>query len=661
MTSPDLTASNIQKIGEMFPGVITETVDADGVAAKAVDFDLLRQELSDHIVEGPQERYQLDWPGKRAAAFAANAPIAKTLRPDREHSVDFDTTKNLFIEGDNLDVLKLVQESYLGAVDLIYIDPPYNTGSDRFIYPDDYAVSNAEYLARSNQVDDEGARLVTNTEANGRFHSDWLSMMYGRLKVSWNLLKDSGIICISIGDDELAQLRLLCDEVFGAQNCLALVSVEMSTTQGMKVAAAQRGAIVKNSEFLLIYARSGAHADVPKTPLYDTVSGWPGNFATWLHEDLAFEPLADVLNLNPEIVAESKNKLGEAKVKQANLTSLYLVSEVFRDFVHRNLERIAASDKGSWPEDIPEPAWRSGQAFEYQRGARSYAVMKSSKGTIRQFLRLSDNFRTADDYARTYGRTVIRGDMWKGFHSDMSHVSLEGDTKFENGKKPMRLIQNVIRWANNAPDILVVDFFAGSATTGDVVYRMNAEDGGERRFVLVQMDEPMDARASARKEGHESVTDVAVDRLRRSSSKYKDAGTSGDFGFRFLRVDTSSIEDVLRSADATAQESLDGLLSTVKAGRTGEDLLFQVLLDVGLDLSLPIRSDQVGSCEVFVVDEGALVACFDDVTPEVVKTLAKFEPEAVVFRDSGFASDDARINAEQIFRELSPKTAVRVI
>lgn len=661
MTSPDLTSSNIEKIAEIFPGVITETVDADGVVVKAVNFDLLRQELSDHVVDGPQERYQLDWPGKRAAAFAANAPIAKTLRPDREQSVDFDTTKNLFIEGDNLDVLKLVQESYLGAVDVIYIDPPYNTGSDRFIYPDDYAVSNAEYLARSNQVDEEGARLVTNTEANGRFHSDWLSMMYGRLKVSWNLLKDSGIICISIGDDELAQLRLLCDEVFGAQNCLALVSVEMSTTQGMKVAAAQRGAIVKNSEFLLIYARSGAHADVPKTPLYDAVSGWPGNFATWLHEDLTFEPLADVLNREPEIVAESMGKLGEAKVKQANLTSLYLVSEVFREFVHRNLERIAASDKGSWPEDIPEPDWRSGQAFEYQRGARSYAVMKSSKGTIRQFLRLSDNFRTADDYARTYGRTVIRGDMWKGFHSDMSHVSLEGETKFENGKKPMRLIQNIIRWANNAPDILVVDFFAGSATTGDVVYRMNAEDGGERRFVLVQMDEPMDVRASARMEGHESVTDVAVDRLRRSSSKYKDAGTSGDFGFRFLRVDTSSVEDVLRFADDTFQESLGGLLGTVKAGRNGEDLLFQVLLDLGLDLSLPIRSEQIGSREVFVVDEGALVACFDDVTPEVIRQLANFDPEAAVFRDSGFASDDARINAEQIFRELSPKTTVRVI
>ncbi len=662
MTSPDLTAANVEKLADLFPTVITESVDADGNPVRAVDFDLLRQELSDHIVEGPQERYQLDWPGKRAAAFAANAPIAKTLRPVRKESVDFDSTRNLFIEGDNLDVLKILQESYLSQIDLVYIDPPYNTGSDSFIYSDRFAESNAEYLVRSGQLDSEGTRLIANTDSNGRFHSDWLSMMYSRLKLARNLLRETGIMAISIGDDEVAQLRMICDEIFGEANRIAQVTVEMSTTQGMKVRAAQNGAIVKNSEFLLIYSRSAEHARVPKTPLFDSVSGWPGNFATWLHSDLTFEPLGDHLSRQPELLAEAKRFLGVDKVRVADLTTLYSVSGIFREFVHANLDHIAASDKGSWPESLPEPEWTSGQAYKYHVGTRSYVVMKSSKDTIRQFLLLSDNFRVADDYGKTYGRSVIRGDLWKAFYSDMAHVSLEGSTQFENGKKPLRLIQNFIKWANNDPEMLILDFFAGSGTTADAVMRLNREDQGRRRYILVQLNEEMDQRAAARRQGFHSVPQVAASRLRSSGEVIRQELGQIDVGFRFLRVDTSNMADVLRIPGDTRQRELAGLASSVKEGRTPEDLLFQVLLDWGLDVALPIALENIEGHEVYVVDEGAVMACFDPgVEPDVVRAMAQYEPLRAVFLDSAFASDDARINVEQIFREISPGTDVRAV
>jgi adenine-specific DNA-methyltransferase len=660
MHSPDLTASNIDKIAELFPSVITESIDEHGETKRAIDFDLLRQELSDYVVEGPQERYQLDWPGKRAAAFAANAPIAKTLRPVREESVDFDTTKNLFIEGDNLDALKLLQESYLGKVDLIYIDPPYNTGTD-FIYEDDFAMTTAEYLARSAQTAVDGTRLVSNTEANGRFHSDWLSMMLPRLKLARNLLAESGTIFISIADEEVAQLRVLCDAVFGPACFIALLTVEMSTTQGMKVRAAQLGAIVKNCEFVLVYGKSAGRPDVTRTPLFDPVSGWPGNFTTWLHEDLSFEPLSAVLNRNPDLVAEAKRIVGGNSVRIADLTVLYAASSVFREFVHSNLDRIAASDKGSWPADVPEPDWKDGQAYEIRANDRTYVVMRSGKGTYRQFLCLADNFRTADDYASTYGRTVIRGDLWKGFYSDMAHVSLEGETPFPNGKKPVRLIENLIRWANNGRNITVLDFFAGSGTTGDAVMRMNAVDGGARRFLLTQLDEPAEG-----VDGFTNIAELSRARLRRAGARLL-AGDhhddwDSDVGFRVLCVDTTNMADVLRAPDEAEQTQLDLSVQSVKPDRTGEDLLFQVLLSWGLELSLPISVEQINGHEVMVVDGGAVIACFDkQVDLEVVRQIAKREPLRAVFLDAGFRSDDARINAEQIFREVSPSTEVRTI
>lgn len=663
--SSDLTARNIERIAELFPQVITESRDTEGNVTLAVDFDLLRQELSDHIVEGPRERYQLDWPGKRAAAFAANAPIAKTLRPVREESVNFDITKNLFIEGDNLEALKLLQESYLGKVDLLYIDPPYNTGTD-LIYIDRRVQTFEEYKVTSGEVDELGNRMAANTRSNGRFHSDWLDMIYPRLRLARNLLSESGILFVSIGDEEVAQLRLLCDEIFGPENFIAQLTVEMSTTQGMKVRAAQRGAIVKNSEFILVYSRTPQHASVPKTPLFDSVSGWPGNFTTWLNDDLTFEPLAQVLNRHQSLRDEARRFAESDDVRTQDLSLLLACSSVFRSFVEANLQHIAASDKGVWPDGVPQPVWRDGQAFEVRTEDRSYVIMKSSKGTLRQFLRLSDSYRQSDDYASTYGRTVIRGDLWKGFYSDMAHVSLEGDMTFENGKKPVRLIKNLFKWANNSPDAFVMDFFAGSGTTADAVWRMNQEDGGSRRVILVQLPEPVASDSTPARQGFELISEVTRERLVRSGRAIQDQtgmlGSDLDLGFRTFRTASESFADTLRTPAATTQTELEGLAGNIKPDRSPEDLLFQVLLDWGLDLSLSIAHETIGGAEVFSVDDDALIACFAEVIPsEVVRAIAKRNPLRAVFRDSGFADDAARINAEQVFSEVSPETEVRAI
>jgi adenine-specific DNA-methyltransferase len=661
--STDLTQQNINKLAELFPNVVTETKNEDGVRL-GIDFDLLRQELSDHVVEGPQERYRLEWPGKRQAVLSANEQNETTLRPDRQESLCFEDTDNLFIEGENLEVLRLLKESYLGRIDLIYIDPPYNTGAD-LIYRDDYSQTKQEHLAHTGQISPEGHRLTTNTKANGRFHSDWLSMLYPRLVVARLLLASTGMIFISIGDEEVAQLRLICDEVFGPENFTAMLTVEMSTTQGMKVRAAQRGRIVKNCEYILIYSRTGKHNDIPKTPLYDSVTGWPGNFDTWLHEDLTFEPLANVLNSTPHLVAEAARLTGKPKISLADMSTLTHCSEVFRDFVASNLMSIVASDKGTWPGGLPEPDWVSGQAYEVSTEERSYIVMKSSKNTIRQFLRLSDNYRVSDDYSSSFGRTVIRGDLWKGFYSDMAHVSLEGDTKFANGKKPVRLLMNLFRWANNTKDAVVMDFFGGSGTTAEAVMRMNALDGGSRSFILIQYPEKMSGK-SVGSSDLPTVSSLCRERIRRSGAILKQdlEGESSDVdvGFRSFFTDTDSFVEVERTPDATRQEQIPDLVDNLARERTSEDILFALLLRYGLELNLPISFLEVESGSAFNVDNGALIACFEEtIDLELVRYIARRSPLRVVFRDSGFQSDTDRINAEQLFKELSPATDVKVI
>ena len=615
--SPDITARNIDKIADLFPHVVTWAHDAEGNVTSAIDFDLLRQELSDHVVEGPQERYQLDWPGKRAAAFAANAPIAKTLRPVREESVDFDSTKHLFIEGDNLDALKLLQESYLGKVKLIYIDPPYNTGSDRFVYPDSYATDSATYLSQSAQVSEDGVRLKTSVESDGRYHSDWLSMMYPRLKLARNLLADDGLLFVSIDSHEVHNLRKMCDEVFGAGSHKNTISVR----RGIKNVQAQfddLSALSQGHEYILLYARN-SEARLPKLSLTHDARK-PGKWDTFWRGTDRPTMRYELLGVTPQS--------GQWRWERGRSLE-----------AAQNYERFLAQTEGGLSLD------------EYYldhltaTNVKLNFVRKNDEGTIQYYVPPSEG--------------KLLSDNWMD-------ITLSGnETEEFDTEKNTALLERIVEWACDR-DGLVLDFFAGSGTTAHAVLNVNVGDDGRRKFIMIQLGESPSENSAAERAGYSSIAAVTRDRIRRAgTSTRKSAGLDAqavDVGFRSLHIDTTNIADVLQTPDATEQATLSGLADSVKPGRTSEDLLFQVLLDWGLELTLPIAVEGLEGHEIFSVAGDTLIACFDaEVSPKLVRAIAKREPLRAVFLDSGFASDDARINAEQIFREISPTTDVKAI
>jgi adenine-specific DNA-methyltransferase len=603
MTSPDLTAANIEKVAELFPSVITESFDADGHPVRAVNFDLLRQELSDHIVEGPQERYQLDWPGKRAAAFAANAPIAKTLRPVREESVDFDTTKNLFIEGDNLDALKLLQESYLGKVKLIYIDPPYNTGND-FVYEDDFAESTKDYLERSGQATESGDRLKANPDTAGRYHSAWLSMMYPRLKLARNFLADDGLLFISVDAHEVHNLIELCDEIFGSGSHKNTIAVR----RGIKNVQAQFedvSALSQGHEYVLLYARS-KDVRLPKLSLAHAESR-PGKWDTfWRGTDRPTMRYA----LFGSTPASGQWRWEEGRTKEAVQNYATYLAE----HAHMSLD-------------------------DY------YLDHLSATNIKLNFVRLNDDEVVQYFVPPSEGRLL--SDNWMD-------LTLSGNETDEfDTEKSVALLSRIVGWVTRNGDV-VMDFFAGSGTTGHAVFAVNAADGGYRRFILVQLPEKI-----AGKEGT-SIATITRDRLKEAGAAHASLGV--DTGLRALRVDSTNLLDTSASPDVLAQGDLLEATDSVKPDRTDEDLLFQVLLDWGLDLAEPIEVEEIAGRRVLSVAADALVACFSNEVPDdIVKEIASRRPLRAVFLDAGFASDAARINAEQIFREVSPETEVRAI
>lgn len=604
MHSPDLTERNIDAIAELFPTVVTEALDIDGNPVRTVDFNALQQELSDRVIEGPHERYQLDWPGKRAAAFAANAPIAKTLRPVREDSVNFDTTKNLFIEGDNLDALKLLQESYLGKVKLIYIDPPYNTGND-FVYSDDFAESTTEYLERSGQTTGSGDRLIANPDSAGRHHSDWLSMMYPRLKLARNLLADDGLLFISIDSHEVHNLIKICDEIFGPGSRKNTIAVR----RGIKNVQAQFedvSALSQGHEYVLLYARS-EDVRLPKLSLAH-VDSKPGKWDTfWRGTDrptMRYE-------LFGSVPTSGQWRWEEGRTKEA--------VQNYETYLAEHADRISLDDY--------------------------YLDHLSATNVKLNFVRLN-----ADGVVQYYvppSEGKLLSDNWMD-------LTLSGNETAEfDTEKSVGLLSRIVGWVTGDDDI-VMDFFAGSGTTGHAVFAVNASDGGQRRFILVQLPERV-----ARKEGT-SIATITRNRLKSAGMVHAAAGT--DVGFRALRIDSTNMLDTSAAAADLVQASLAEAIDSVKPGRTAEDLLFQVLLDWGLDLSEPIVAEEVGARRVLSFAEDALIACFaDEVTDAVVKAIAIRRPLRVVFLDAAFATDAARINAEQIFREVSPETEVRTI
>ncbi|MDZ7931345.1 MAG: site-specific DNA-methyltransferase [Rhodococcus sp. (in: high G+C Gram-positive bacteria)] len=651
IASPDLILANIDKLAELFPSVVTETIDVEGNPKKAIDIDLLRQELSDHVVEGPQERYQLDWPGKRAAAFAANAPIAKALRPVREESVEFDTTKNLFIDGDNLDALKLLQESYLGRVRLIYIDPPYNTGND-FLYADDFAETTAEYLAKSGQVDEDGIRLVPNPDSNGRFHSDWLSMMYPRLKLARNLLADNGVICISIDDNEVNNVVKVCNELFGEANHLNTF-VWVNNLKGRQIGGI--GA-VGTKEYIVCYARK-----------IEEVGGFRASAARLkalmptIYKGFNYTVQQD--ERGPYVL---KNELYNTNSVFNEVSRPNLVFDIYFDPSTKNVRTASVSDQHVHPGYVKIGPKRNNNGTHRFHAFRWSAKKVETESHDLAFVEAASGWKVytkVRDVDSTALKDLIMDISTNDGSADIVKAGLE--QQWFDYPKPVALIQLLCAVVTSS-DSIILDFFAGSGTTAQAVMEQNAADGGSRRFIMVQLNEVVDPNSAPAKAGFATIADLSKERIRRAGAKIA-AGAGGaaspiDVGFRALKVDSTNLSDVLRTPEALGQSMIGLFTDSIKPDRSGEDLLFQVLLDWGLELTMPIALEQVDGHDIFVVEDGALVACFDKaVSHELVRTIAKREPLRAVFRDSGFASDDDRINAEQIFHELSPATNVKAI
>jgi len=639
MHSPNLTQDNIARIRELFPGCVTEVKGEDGSVKLAVDFDQLRQELAESIVEGPQERYHLNWPGKREALLTANAPIAKTLRPCRDESVDFDTTKNLFIEGDNLDALKLLQETYLGKVKMIYIDPPYNTGTD-FIYCDNFAVNTETYKAQSNQQDEAGNRLVANTEANGRFHSAWLSMIFSRLRLAKNLLSDDGVIFISIDDYETSSLKKLCDEIFGPQNFICSLIWNKQHSQ-------QQGLFKKYHEYVLLYAKNAnAHTNI---------SGGDGVIDAGALKKISRANPASEFTFPAGVRFEAPDGF--------ELTGTFGDSEqvtvVNGRFMSKNgvtAESVTLS--AGWTQKEQMKAYFDGRDVIDTKGQKVLEFYFSSTGKLK--CRKERSKITPPTLLPLYGMVS---------EQTAYIASLFGKPVFDN-PKPVQMIRDFISWFVREEDI-VLDFFAGSATTCEAVLA----ETPKARYIAIQLPAEVDSSSEAGKAalslGLNTICDIGKERIRRVGSRLSAAAASAesedttiDVGFRVLKIDTSNMADVHYAPDALDRAKLDLFVDNIKPDRTPEDLLFQVMLDWGVDLALPIAREAIQGKEVFFVDGNALAACFDahsGIDETFVKELAKRQPLRVVFRDAGFKDSAVKINVEQIFRLLSPATEVKCI
>ena len=630
MHSLDGVQRNIDLIGKLFPNAITE-VKRNGKVEHAIDFDVLRQELSDSIVEGREERYQFTWPDKKKAMLAANAPITATLRPVVADSVGKDGTpggfdsENLYIEGDNLEVLKLLQETYLGKVKMIYIDPPYNTGND-FVYEDDFAQSTEDYMGNSGQYDEEGNRLVTNTESNGRFHTDWLNMIYPRLKIAKDLLADDGVILVSIGDKELRNLQAVMDEIYGAANqvcCFVWKSRAKPTNAGSARFKPQ-----KVAEYVLVYSKSD-----PEKQIYNVI---PAKERTYPHED----------------------ELGKFR------TTTILTSN--RGTFRRETMRFESH--GYTPSD--DFRWKAGkETIDRLYDTNHMYVSEDGVPMEKKYAQ-----EESDPLYPIY--TFVDADLSGTAESGKAELGrLVGKQHGFDTVKPVQLIKYLVQTFTNKKDI-ILDFFSGSATTAQAVIEQNEEDHGTRKYILVQIEEKCDPDGEAFKAGFKTICEIGKERIRRAGKQILSAGggqlemsetqpepgTPVDVGFRCLRLDSSNMENVYYTPEEISQQDMFSLVDNVKPDRTPEDLLFQVMLDLGVLLSSPIEVKEIAGKKVFNVADGFLLACFDhDVKVETVKAIAQMKPYYAVFRDSSMANDSVATNFDQIFETYSPETVRKVL
>lgn len=632
MQSSNGVEDNITKIAQLFPDCVTETVDErSGQPKHLIDFEKLKQNLSDSVMSERAERYQFTWPDKSKAILLANSPINATLRPCREDSVDFDNTQNLYIEGDNLDVLKCLKETYLHKVKMIYIDPPYNTGND-FVYEDDFAQSSEEYLANSGQFDEQGNRMFTNAESNGRFHTDWLNMIYPRLKVARDLLTDDGVIFISIDDNEVENLRKVCDEVFGEQNfvdCLHWKKKKQPSFLAKHTA--------KVMEYVIVYAKN-----------------------TFKLEKLSIEKVSDsnkkVININ--------NKVS---------------SRIFKPGVRvKSEEQTGIIKAGVYTGRSMDVEYKNDIYYENGRTTNEVEVVSKfsdSQSNIDTFIQkdllyITKNFllrRDVGEEAAEKRKSItdlLLNDYGDNQESDKEFLELF-DKKYFDYTKPIKLIYNLVK-SNFTEEGIILDFFSGSATTAHAIMQLNSEDGGNRKFIMVQLPEKTDEKSEAFKAGYKNICEIGKERIRRAGKKIKEESPLTtqdlDIGFRVLKLDSTNMQDIYYSPKDISQADLFSQVDNVKPDRTGEDLLFQVMLELGATLDSKIETTTVAGKTIYNVAEGYLVACFDpDVTDDVVKYIAQMQPAYAVLRDTSMKDDSTATNFEQIFKTYSPDTVTKIL
>ncbi|MBE6302956.1 MAG: site-specific DNA-methyltransferase [Bacteroidales bacterium] len=629
LQTTDMAERNVELLGQMFPNCLTETINSDGKLVRAIDFDKLRQELACEVVEGADERYQFTWPDKRAAIRLANAPTNKTLRPCREESVDFDNTENLYIEGDNLEVLKLLRENYLGKVKMIYIDPPYNTGND-FVYNDAFGMSNDEFKPQSGLFDEEGNRMadpmVQNTESNGRFHTDWLNMIYPRLKVAKDLLSDDGSIFITLDDHEYSNAKKICDEIFGESDFIATIIWE--NFYGRSNAAA----ISPSHNYILVYSRAGEN----------------------------WKNIRNLLERNEKSISNYKNPDNDPKGPW-RLGPIFASGER-----HQGLMYTIKTPNGDLITPPKGSHWRMLEDDFWKRVEEGSIVFgMDGKGSPATKLYLSD-----------VQSGLVPRSLW--LHDEAGHtqdgkrevMSLFPEASVFDTPKPTKLIRQIVKIACCDNDT-ILDFFSGSATTAHAVMQLNAEDEGSRRFIMVQLPELTDEKSDAYKAGYKNICEIGKERIRRAGKKIKEdnANKAGierlDTGFRVLKLDTSNMADVYYTpADTPIQTTLnfDALVDNIREGRTAEDLLFQVLPECNLPLSSKIEIREIHGKKVFVVEDGYLMACFDsDINDAVITAIAKEKPYYFVMCDRSIASDSVADNFDQIFEAYSRETVRRIL
>ena len=647
---------NFEKLAAMFPNAVTETIDENGIVVRAIDKDVLMQEISCKVVEGREERYQFTWPDKKKSVLTANAPINKTLRPVREDetvptgsdsegnpysstgSVNFDSTENLYIEGDNLEVLKLLQETYLGKIKMIYIDPPYNTGND-FVYEDDFAQSADEYISNSGQLDEEGNRLVANTESNGRFHTDWLNMIYPRLRLAKDLLTDDGVIFISIDDNEVSNLKKICDEIFGADNIVAQLTVQLNP-RGRNLDRY----IAKTHEYVLIYVKNylntncilGVEKEGKMVEEYNKEDERGKYRLIGLrNRNQAFNPTTRPNLYYPLYVDSSSKKVSTKKDTQ------------FTDEV--------------WP-DTPDGiktcwTWMS-KKVDAENNLITAELSNGEWRVFRKDYLVSEDGKSATTLVKSiWTENTINNDYGKKAIKELFGSNLM------SFPKPPELVKRMIA-IGSRDDSIILDFFSGSATTAHAVMQLNAEDRGNRKLIMVQLPEVTDEKSEAYKAGYKNICEIGKERIRRVAKKIAEENPNAKFdgGFRVLKCDSSNMKDVYYNPEQYEANLFTSLTDNIKEDRTTEDLLFQVMLDLGVELSSKIAEYDVAGKKVFNVADGFLIACFDDdVTEETIKAVAKLKPYYFVMRDSSMANDSVATNFEQLFATYSPETVRKVL